>query len=374
MIDIEIVSISKNRQFGIDNKGNSYSLDKLKKAIRNGKTTNVYIRKACSKQASFPEIIVRKRIESISIDKVTKVNNINIKDELITFGDSNNRRVELIFITEDRGSASNIIKNIIQKFAYDNNLCIVCDFIHANGASNIPYVISNILNAKLYTCRNCIVCYDNAINNSSTLNEIGMCLSYIASYGYNVVSFTPFSSEECALSFGKLTDEIKGIELDNEAYDLLHTINNYLKSGDNYIKISLQKASIKIGCSIIKFPYSSKYIKRYKAINNLEQYLADRLAYITDRRPYEFIKSANLCWYKDCGQDPNNCTMTQAIGKLNPNSCADKCNHTLISRSKINVIINESLFGGIYDALSVIYGIPKRVLNDKIIKRLIKKY
>lgn len=379
MLDIEIVEISPNRQFCKDINGKVYNINAVKKAIKSGKTINVYIRRNNRKPSAFSEILVRKHKSSIVKNNNLRNKKTNIDSKIIYAGNKLGIHTELILITEDKGSAGQILINILERFAIDHNLYIKCNFIRTNGVTNIPYVISNYLKDKLPNCRRCIIVYDSAIedfNNINTVNNINEYVDYIKYEGYRVVVFKPTSSEECALTFKYLAEDLIDLDTKINMRKILNTMYKYLKSGDFYIKLNNYTMQYEIDGIPLGLPYNSQFIKKYKTIDSVERYLADKLLYLTCDGPYEFDKSASSCWNEDCGTEVAKCAIVQKFGSLNKNAInrVNKCNKTLIGKDKTFEIIAESLFGGLYEALGFLYGKNIKILNSKVSSRVLKKF
>ena len=365
--DINIVNISKDKQHCIDSNSNHYSIKDVKKAKG---TINVHVvRNVNSCSNGFPECIrYKKNCKPLNQNAAIKTQQIKIKHIHKVFGNFSTK-VDICVLMEDEGSAINIIENIVENYAQNNNICISCDFIATCGATNIAYA----LNYELGSYKNCLLIYDSALEQSSVLADIDTCSKFLSKCDkYNIVSFTPRSSEECALSFRVLQKDIKS--LSQTQVDFLKAFENYLLTGDDYVKLNLKYARSEIGGMPIKYGYSSQYIKKYNNIKNMEQYIADRLADITHDKPYEFVKHANVCWTDNCVSSKCACKMVEIEGSKSPKSRAQKCNKTLVPYSKTEAIIKYSIFGGIYDALELLLGGHRKVLNAKLTNDIITKY
>lgn len=304
------------------------------------------------------------KIQNVQIKTISE-GGIKVETEIYSYG---KKQWEIYFVIEDRGSAKEIIKNIARKFAEQSQIVLSVHWIFAGGVGNIPEVLGKYIpdNSKV------LVIYDSALNNAKTLSNIETSMHFLKLKGHiEFISFTPRCIEECVLSFDKLKMEIKG--LSKEQIELLDAIDSYRKTGNDYISYDAYSCQYKINGEILNLGYTSRLIPKYKKVDTLEKYLADKLAEMTDRKPYEFIKKAAICWHKNCKSSYSRCKYEDAIGTKRPNTPVDCCRMTLIQRDKTNEIIKCSLFGVLYDAIGLLYG-KTSVVNKSTLRLFIRRY
>ena len=235
--------------------------------------------------------------------------------------------------------------------------------------SNIAKCIINHINNPFP----CIICYDDFTSDSNAKIGINNAMKYCKlKYNTSFAIFKPGSVEECALSFTYLPREINNIAANN--ISICNEINKYLLTGSNYAKYDINTSKYKIGNIVLNIDGSdySKYLK--EKITNIERYLANILAEITFDNPYEFIKRANECWYNNCNCSDENgyCILANILGTKRPNNKAMRCNKILYDYDKVAIIIENSIFGCIYDALLELSAKGPKITNQLLYSRVIE--
>lgn len=268
----------------------------------------------------------------------------------------NNAHKSINIIVEDKGSALNIIKEIILLYNNINNTSINARIIIAGGNGRIPFALQLCQKRRL---NNIILIYDEIDNSLKLINKINKEYQIIKSNGNTVISIVPICIEELCLSFESLSADIINIsESDLDILNIVH--DNYLNNIQNYFNFDPISNNYTLNGKVLKLGYASKHIRKYKSVNTKEKFLADKLAAITFNNPYEFIKSANICWYKNCAN-------------ANCKKLKNKCNKTLLNDNKVEAIISKSLFGLMYDAIDIIItGKSNYIVNYGTENRYIK--
>lgn len=271
-------------------------------------------------------------------------------------------------IIEDSSSANDIILNIIEIFAKENRINFNIQWLSTHGIDHMPYYLLNKININ----DNCLVIYDSAYfedNISVKFNSVEAIIDYLRHRDINIVAFSPRCSEECALSFEILNKDIKVI--DQQYINILIDIQKYLHTGKDYKQFNTTSNRYEIGNIPINFGYQSRHLR--EKVTNIERFLADVLAEITDNNPYEFIKDACVCWSEDCKVDEINCALRKKLGSMSPRPNVNNCNKTIYDCNKTEMIISHSLFAGVYDALAILTKCTnRRILNNLILSIVIK--
>lgn len=281
--------------------------------------------------------------------------------EKYAYGDRNSKCLEAYFVIEDSSSAKEIIKNIAKKFAENSKISLSIHYIFAGGVGYIPEALRNCIPNKAKV----LVIYDSALKDAQTLKKIEGEIKHLTRQkNIEFITFTPKCIEECALSFNKLKTEIKGLTQNQK--DLLNAIDTYRGTGKDYISYDVYGGQYNINGTPIKFGYPSKFIPKYSKVDTVEKYLADRLAEMTCRKPYQFIKKANICWYRDCKSNIGRCVYEKDLGTKRPNSPVDYCSMTLKGKDKTMELIQHSLFGILYDAIGLLLFQKALVYNASI--------
>lgn len=365
---IKITNISKDKQRCIDTGGTIYKLTDVK-AINLKKVQDIKNRVSTITDISVTVAHTQDGREYIKYKKNCKEKifsgnpDYTIKPIYYNLGNSG-KIYNLTLITEDSSSANKIIINIIEKFALSYNIQFNLKAYHLHGYSLINYYVSRAGNNDYV-----LVIYDGAIN-SVDIKNIDKSIDFNQAKGKgNYVRFLPKCSEECILSFKRLSIDIKNISSDNKK--LIQEIENYYSSGTPYMNFKLMSGRYEFIRLNVPWGYKSAYTG--KTINNVEQYLSDRVADITYNNPYDFNKSTGLCWLHNCKSLKNRCKWEDLRGSKNPKNVVNNCNMTLLNDDKTLAIVNESLFGGIWDALLTLLGakncnrkLNKIVYNDTV--------
>lgn len=305
---IKIIQIAQDRQSCVDDKGIKHSIKDVKLYFQN---MNVHAISNRNKHSKFNEVIAYKKYcKPQSTNQNVYINKLDIKIVIKLYNEMCEQTDDLCIITEDGGSAIKIIEAIVARFAYNNGIKLRCCFIRAKG-------VGNIINALNYQVPNhikkCLVVYDSALQDLATLNAIRDNIAFLNSSKMGkYLAFTPRCSEECALSFKKLKSDIVGLNM--AQLDILNAIETYHNTGDEkgYIRMDTSQNGYMIGNKLIKLGYTSQYIKKYKVINSLERFIADKLAEITNKKPYQFIKNAEVCWYENCSCNNARCVLEKS--------------------------------------------------------------
>lgn len=369
---ITIVNIARDRQTCVDSSGKKYTLKDVK---INSHNMDVCVRKNISKKTAFPEIIVYKKNSKKSAyigSMPLRINDIEVDTKDYNYGKGSSEKNKLCIILEDKGSAKYIIQAIVQKYAIIKSIYLECTYVYAKGGGNIPTALNYYINHDM---KKCLVIFDSAIENAKILTNIKDTVAFINKSNINCLTFEPKCIEECALSFGYLKNDIIG--LSKEQLEILQAANNYLKTGieSKFIEYDMFLNTYTLNGKPIKFGYPSLYISKYKKIDSVERYIVDKLAGITHGKPYSFEKSANECWYCNCECLGYQCILEKILGCNRPNSRVGYCNKTLVGTDKTGAIIRDSLFGGIYDAINILFGNKNTsILNTKIEKKIIRRY
>lgn len=365
---IKINRIYDDRQRCMDESGRVYSILDIRNLISStGVDINVHIVRNRN-GSKHPYSIRYKRNCKIQNIKIKKVSEGTIKSEVETY-DYGEKYLEAYLVIEDRGSAKEIIKNIVKKFAEHSKIKLSIHYIFAGGVGLIPKVLSKYIpdNARV------LIIYDSALQDAKTLSNIVNNIKFLKiKENIEFISFTPRCIEECALSFNKLKTEIKG--LNAEQIELLDAIDSYTKTGTDYISYDPYTCQYNINRKPIILGYESRLISKYKTVDTLEKYLADKLAEMTDRKPYEFIKRASICWYKNCKSSSSRCVYEDTIGTKRPNTPVNYCRMGLICKDKTEEIIKGSLFGILYDAIELLLFGKSSVSNKSNLKSLLRRY
>lgn len=357
---IRIKSIAIDRQSCIDEFGNKHS---LKEIDANRKDYNVYVRNNTGINNKNSRIIVYKpnnkgRIGGYDIPKSSI--------QTVTYIYGNGKNTDINIVIEDSSSAFNIISNIVNYFAVEHKIKLTCKYIKARGYGNIPdalnYYVDNKPGEKI------IVLYDTGINDMTGLNHIRTIIEFKNATGGTCIGIQPLCIEELLITFDGLIQDIKG--LSKEHLSILLQANKYLKGiKKSLLEYNIQDAVHTIGSIPVVFGKRSKYIKKYTSIKTEEQYVADKLAEITYRNPYMFLKKSCECWDCNCMLQGYACVLEKSLGSRHKNSAVLKCNMTYMNKDKTESIIKNSLMGIIYDALGeMIFGNRQGIVNMDIYK------
>ncbi len=249
----------------------------------------------------------------------------------------------LTLVIEDRGSAREIIKTIVEYYAKANKINIDLTMLIASGVSNISDV--------LYYCDttnidNILVLFDMIDSQSVIYNSISKEITSIQSSGRNIETIIPYCIEELCLSFYYLQVDIQNLTPDNYAF-LKNIYKHYKGCQFEYLERDIDSGNLLLNGQSIALDYPATFIKKYKTINSTERFLAEKLAEITYNNPYSFNKAASICWYKTCIQQLCQNRLNRTI--------YNTCNKNLLGKNKIEHLINESLFGLIYDSINVLF-------------------
>lgn len=326
---------------------NNYKLTSDNRII---KVSNLYIKSNTIKETS----ISKQGIQSqTGINPKRHERNKTVQDGLYEYrhgGDKPVKKVTVIF--EDSTSGNEILRKIVEYFSIKERLNIKCTYKYACGCANIPKILDT---CQVDDNNKCIVVFDRgvSISEQATLMFIADKIASKNTRGINCITFEPFCIEECALTFKCLASEIKG--LSETERDLLSDINNFFTTGidTDYIRYDSSKSQYTYG-NLANFKFRNlKSSKTYrvlnKTLNSPERVLAAILLNLTCDRPYYFNKKSSVCWLSNCLSATGTCAL-DTTGK-NPNSPSHMCNKTLMEESKIEQIINNSMFGIMYEIL-----------------------
>lgn len=350
MHDIKIVRISNDRQSCIDAAGNKH---RIQDVARNINRYNVCIRRNTGKHNKNSSIIVYKPNSAGTGTQRCKA--LGTHDMIVdTVSYDGAKTKDLTIILEDTSSAYHVIKGIVKQFTIDTGIGLTCNYIRAGGCGGIMEALNYCVSENT---RNCLVIYDSGINDTVSLAKIRDLVDFMRTSNLvRCIAFEPLCIEQCLMTFKGLLYDIK--DLSNQERELISKGHKYVEIGNkaNFVGYDITKGSYTLCGRAIAFGYKSSLITRYKNVSSIEQFLADRLAMLTNNRPYKCIKRANECWYRPCKCNGYTCNYERLIGSQFPNSPVNKCNkHYLSSKdSKISDIIHNSMLGVIYECLGIL--------------------
>lgn len=326
-----------------------YQISKIKRHIE---WYNVCIKKNARTGAEY--IAWKPGQRPQKVDKVTVDNSIYAFNDKELGYEAQRQRYSLQVVTEDKQSANQIIEAIINYFGIKNRICVQTRFISSDGAGNI----CKVLNAYIDKNIPCIVVMDSGVVQDKTceVDDIKRNIAELIMHGHrNLICLKPLAIEELCLTYSGLKSDIKGIQSYN--MNILSKIDMAIKHKNlqEIIQYDIFTRSYNV-CGIQLNGNPSAYINEYKSINQAERFLADRLAQITKDRPYEFIKRAQLCWYKDC-MCSNNVNSSKCIMEIKKGYEANRvkyCNKTRLNVTKMADIIQCQLFQAIYDQINLL--------------------
>lgn len=327
---IKIIQIQKDRKQCIDTNGKIYNISDIE-----------------GHQDKF-NVYVRRGIGPDKIKGIAWKSREAHQNKLRTY--------KLDIITEDKSSANEIIKAIIEYFADEHKVQIQHRFKQALGAGNIA---KEIVNRDIQTP--CMVVFDTGVVQSkySEIEEITSVIKScnISSSNATVIGVEPLCIEEMCLQFNRLISEISGLK--QSGVNIIKSLDRYRITGDihKFRNYDINSLKYSIGGYNPISHKKSLVIKGYNNISQEEQFIADVLAVITNNNPYKFNKRANECWYKDCEYvEKDNgdkvCALSKEIGIRRPNQPVGRCNKGLASDNKIEQIIHNQLFQVIYDVIN----------------------
>lgn len=361
---IIINSISSDKQNCKDVNGKRYSIIEIGNYMNmTNVDINVHVVKNPNGSKYSYSIRYKKncKVQTLKAQTPKRQKSPKEETEKYAYGNRNSKCLEAYFVIEDSSSAKEIIKNIAKKFAENSKISLSIHYIFAGGVGYIPEALRNCIPNKAKV----LVMYDSALKDAQTLKKIEGEIKHLTRQkNIEFITFTPKCIEECALSFNKLKTEIKGLTQNQK--DLLNAIDTYRRTGKDYISYDVYGGQYNINGTPIKFGYTSKFIPKYSKVDTVEKYLADRLAEMTCRKPYQFIKKANICWYRDCKSNIGRCVYEKDLGTKRPNSPVNYCSMTLKGKDKTMELIQHSLFGILYDAIGLLLFQKALVYNASI--------
>lgn len=247
--------------------------------------------------------------------------------------------INFIVVLEDRGSAYKVYREILKYFAIVNDKSIFCNFISASGVGKIPLVLKYCRN-NLQNFKDIIIIYD-AINNKNSLEYLNIRteVSKLNNIGQRCYIVEPVCAEEMCLSYKGLIMDIKNLSVLNR-FIAKSIYQHYKGASFEYLDFDFISRTYKLNGRLVQWGYNSKYLKGNKVVNTKERYFTDKLLEMTKGNPYEFDKSASDCWFRICFLF----------------NCKQKplCNNTMYNDIKIESVLDNSLFGLFYDAISII--------------------
>lgn len=345
------ISLDKKKAYALSKNGNGqykineYTLDKIKKhpeqynvCIKKYNNDNEYI---AWKPGQKP-----KDDSAMQIIRSIVRGSIHIIDKVYEYG-SKSYCIQIIL--EDRSSAQKIIENIVDYFAQAHKIKLTARYFYAGGAGNIENIINYLINNSVNT----IALYDYGVV-SEKLSEVSRIGDLIHRFNmlnkHKIIGITPLQIEEFCLQYAGLMRDI--VQINKADMQLLMTIDKTVKQGqvDQLYRYNFRTTQYSICNTVLPLNKPSKYFSKIKNIRQPEQYLQERLADITDGKPYEFIKRAEVCWYNQCKSSRNACRLDDIYGAVVQRS--QLCRKSCMNKDKIDNIIYNSLFSVVFDALN----------------------